>query len=114
KSPELQRGGLLARAKVPCKALGLQHLPRTAKARRRRRFAKIFLGGCARGVGRRARGLAIAKSLGRMPQRTRGGMWVDTWSERVIGAAIAVHRTLGPGLLESAYQACFCEELAEQ
>ena len=29
-----------------------------------------------------------------------------------IGAAIEVHRALGPGLLESAYQACLCRELA--
>ena len=29
----------------------------------------------------------------------------------IIGAAIAVHRTLGPGLLESAYEACFAYEL---
>lgn len=30
----------------------------------------------------------------------------------IIGAAIAVHRELGPGLLESAYKACMCFELA--
>jgi len=29
-------------------------------------------------------------------------------SERVIGMAIDVHRHLGPGLLESAYEACLC------
>jgi GxxExxY protein len=31
----------------------------------------------------------------------------------VIGAAIAVHRELGPGLLESAYEACLAYELSE-
>ena len=35
-------------------------------------------------------------------------------TEEVIGAAIAVHRTLGPGLLESAYEACLAYELAER
>lgn len=29
----------------------------------------------------------------------------------IIGAAIEVHRTLGPGLLESAYSQCLCREL---
>ena len=32
-------------------------------------------------------------------------------SERIIGALIEVHRRLGPGLLESAYEACCCREL---
>ncbi len=32
-------------------------------------------------------------------------------SERIIGAAIKVHKTLGPGLLESAYEECLFYEL---
>jgi GxxExxY protein len=32
----------------------------------------------------------------------------------VIGAAIQVHRTLGPGLLESAYEACLAFELGKR
>lgn len=32
-------------------------------------------------------------------------------TRRVIGAAISVHRALGPGLLESAYEACLAREL---
>lgn len=35
----------------------------------------------------------------------------DQLSDAVIGAAIEVHRVLGPGLLESAYEECLCREL---
>ena len=31
---------------------------------------------------------------------------------RIVSSAIEVHRELGPGLLESAYQPCLCRELA--
>lgn len=32
-------------------------------------------------------------------------------TEKVLGAAIEVHKHLGPGLLESTYEACLCHEL---
>ena len=35
----------------------------------------------------------------------------DPWSYAVIGCAIEVHNTLGPGLLESAYEKCLAHEL---
>lgn len=39
-------------------------------------------------------------------------MEFDELSNRVIGCAIAVHRALGPGLLESAYEQCLAKELS--
>ena len=36
----------------------------------------------------------------------------DDLSEKIIGAFIEVHRHLGPGLLESAYEQCVCHELS--
>lgn len=37
---------------------------------------------------------------------------VNKTTESIIGAAIEVHRHLGPGLLESTYEECLCEELS--
>ena len=39
-------------------------------------------------------------------------MEFEELSRRVIGCAIAVHRELGPGLLESTYQQCLAHELS--
>lgn len=40
-------------------------------------------------------------------------MELNEISEKIIGCAIRVHRELGPGLLESAYQTCLIYELKE-
>lgn len=37
---------------------------------------------------------------------------VNKTTEAIIGAAIEVHKHLGPGLLESTYEECLCEELS--
>ena len=37
---------------------------------------------------------------------------VNELTEAIIGAAIEVHRALGPGLLESTYEMCLCRELS--
>ena len=38
-------------------------------------------------------------------------MDINKLTQETIGAAIEVHRALGPGLLESAYEECLCKEL---
>jgi len=42
---------------------------------------------------------------------TRSKLLHEELTERVIDAAIEVHRALGPGLLESAYEECLCHEM---
>jgi len=39
---------------------------------------------------------------------------LNSISEAIIGAAIAVHKVIGPGLLESAYEACLAYELRQR
>ncbi len=41
-------------------------------------------------------------------------MYEKELTGKIIGAAIEVHKVLGPGLLESAYQACLAREFALQ
>ena len=38
-------------------------------------------------------------------------MEINQLSSKIIGAAIEVHKVLGPGLLESTYEKCLCHEL---
>jgi len=40
-------------------------------------------------------------------------MMINDITKKIIGAAIRVHRELGPGLLESTYEACLAYELAQ-
>ncbi len=40
-------------------------------------------------------------------------MKFDPLSNQVIGCALEVHRALGPGLLESAYERCLAHELSQ-
>jgi len=39
-------------------------------------------------------------------------LYEEELTRQIIGAAIEVHRALGPGLLESAYQSCLAQELS--
>jgi GxxExxY protein len=41
-------------------------------------------------------------------------VFYEELTEQIIGAAIEVHRELGPGLLESAYEESLCYELSER
>src|SRR5882724_2312045 len=52
-----------------------------------------------------------ATSIHHGDTETRRNLLQEELTESVIGAAIEVHRDLGPGLLESAYEECLCHEL---
>jgi GxxExxY protein len=44
-------------------------------------------------------------------KKHNGSMDINDLTGQVIGAAIEVHKVLGPGLLESTYETCLCVEL---
>jgi GxxExxY protein len=47
-----------------------------------------------------------------LTERTEIMKDINELTELVIGCAIELHRVLGPGLLESAYEICLCRELS--
>ena len=51
--------------------------------------------------------------LNRGDAEARSNLLYEDLTEQIIGAAIEVHRELGPGLLESTYEQCLCWELRD-
>ena len=51
--------------------------------------------------------------MGTVPSQIETERHINRITEEVISAAIEVHRNLGPGLLESAYEACLAYELRD-
>jgi len=49
-----------------------------------------------------------------MMREGRSRAEIDRIAAEIVDASIAIHRALGPGLLESAYEACLVYELAER
>lgn len=54
------------------------------------------------------------KRMSKRKERIAGHIELNTVSASIVDSAIAVHRELGPGLLESAYEACLAFELSER
>lgn len=46
-------------------------------------------------------------------ERTEPSEYEDKIAEKILDAAFVVHRELGPGLLENAYEVCLCDVLEE-
>ena len=55
--------------------------------------------------GRQEKGFTALRAIGLI-------MNINELSSKIIGAAIEVHKKLGPGLLESVYEECICHELS--
>ena len=60
------------------------------------------------------RGPAYDRPFARRYPSSGRPLLCEDLTEQILGAAIEVHKTLGPGLLESAYEECLCHELRER
>lgn len=49
-----------------------------------------------------------------MVEEQRTGLLHEALTAKIIAAAVEVHRELGPGLLESTYEACLAHELTQR
>ena len=56
-------------------------------------------------------GVSLSPRTVSRAQESSGRLSTYQLTDRIIGAAIKIHRRLGPGLLESAYEECLCYEL---
>jgi GxxExxY protein len=59
--------------------------------------------------GKKVRSIAFPRHGGDLTEAER----LNRITESIIGCAVTVHKALGPGLLESAYEACLAFELAQ-
>jgi GxxExxY protein len=59
-------------------------------------------------------GVALSPRTVSRAQESSGRLSTYQLTDRIIGAAIKIHRRLGPGLLESGYETCLAYELREQ
>lgn len=64
-------------------------------------------------MSRTAKSLKITAETAEIAEKSNVGR-LNRLTEKIIGSAMKVHRALGPGLLESAYQACLAFELADR
>ena len=60
------------------------------------------------------RHMSILSRINTAEKKAETAEEMNTLTGTIIGAAIEAHRILGPGLLESAYEACLAFELKEQ
>lgn len=63
-------------------------------------------------IGHRSSGFDVLPPRALRTLRMNDDSRLSAITEKIIGSAINVHRELGPGLLESAYEACLVHELA--
>jgi GxxExxY protein len=78
----------------------------------RSRFGEGLRGIWRRSHGRNGSMKRGARGVPGAPGEAGGGLAAGDLTGRMIGLAIKVHKTVGPGLLEQIYEDCPCHEMA--